>query len=204
MNNTKGITVIISGPSGSGKGTIVKEIIKHDRYALSISATTRLPRAGEEEGIHYFFKSKSDFENMISNDDLIEWAEFCENYYGTPRAYVEKMQYEGKDVILEIEVQGALKVKKLDPDAVLIFVVPPSLVELKNRLLGRGTEKVEIIEKRLKRALEELDMINQYDYLVINDSISKAADHIHTIVKAEHMKARRNLHLIEQIKKERL
>ncbi|NLK97500.1 MAG: guanylate kinase [Epulopiscium sp.] len=203
MNNNKGIIVIISGPSGSGKGTIVKEIIKHDRYALSISVTTRSPRVGEKEGIHYFFKSRQEFEEMIHRGDLIEWAEFCENYYGTPKSYVEKMQSEGKDVILEIEVQGALKVKELNPEAVLIFIVPPSLAELKNRLIGRGTEKEEIIEKRLKRALEELDMINKYDYLVVNDSIHEAANKIHTIVEAEHMKATRNLDLIEKIKKER-
>ncbi|MBM7685510.1 guanylate kinase [Defluviitalea raffinosedens] len=202
MNNNKGIVVIISGPSGSGKGTIVKEMIKYDKYALSISVTTRSPRVGEEDGVHYFFKSKQEFEEMIHKGELIEWAEFCENYYGTPKSYVEKMLREGKDVILEIEVQGALKVKESNPEAVLIFIVPPSLTELKNRLVGRGTEKEEIIEKRLKRALEELDMIEKYDYLVVNDSIKDAAEKIHTIVEAEHLKANRNLDLIEKIKME--
>ncbi|HHW66761.1 MAG: guanylate kinase [Epulopiscium sp.] len=202
MNNNKGIVVIISGPSGSGKGTIVKEMIKDDKYALSISVTTRSPRVGEEDGVHYFFKSKQEFEEMIHKGELIEWAEFCENYYGTPKSYVEKMLREGKDVILEIEVQGALKVKESNPEAVLIFIVPPSLTELKNRLVGRGTEKEEIIEKRLKRALEELDMIEKYDYLVVNDSIKDAAEKIHTIVEAEHLKANRNLDLIEKIKME--
>lgn len=202
MNNTKGIIVIISGPSGSGKGTIVKELMKNKRYALSISATTRQPRVGEEEGVHYFFKSKTEFEKMMEKDDLIEWAEFCENYYGTPKSYVEQMQLEGKDVILEIEVQGALKVKKLNPEAVLIFIVPPSFRELRSRLVGRGTEQEEIVEKRLKRALEEFDMIEQYDYVVINDKLSEAVERIHTIIMAEHMKATRNLNVIEQIKKE--
>lgn len=202
MNNNKGIVVIISGPSGSGKGTIVKEMIKDDKYALSISVTTRSPRVGEEDGVHYFFKSKQEFEEMIHKGELIEWAEFCENYYGTPKSYVEKMLREGKDVILEIEVQGALKVKESNPEAVLIFIVPPSLTELKNRLVGRGTEKEEIIEKRLKRALEELDMIEKYDYLVVNDSIKDAAEKIYTIVEAEHLKANRNLDLIEKIKME--
>jgi guanylate kinase len=203
MNNKKGIIVIISGPSGSGKGTIVRELLKEDGYALSISMTTRLPRIGEEEGIHYFFKSKSEFEKMIQNGALIEWAEFCENYYGTPKSYVEEKQREGKDVILEIEVQGALKVKAQNPEAVLIFIVPPSLSELKNRLIGRGTEKNVIIEKRLNRALEELDIIKEYDYLLVNDSINDAVGKIHTIVKAEHMKAIRNLDLIDKMKKER-
>ena len=149
MNNTKGIIVVVSGPSGSGKGTIVSELIKNEQYALSISATTRKPRLGEEEGIHYFFKSKEEFMDMIEKRELVEWAEFCDNYYGTPKFYVESKMNEGKDVILEIEVQGALQVKKLYPEAVLIFIVPPSLKELKNRLINRGTESSEIIEKGL-------------------------------------------------------
>ena len=149
MNNTKGIIVVISGPSGSGKGTIVNELIKNEQYALSISATTRKPRIGEKEGIHYFFMSKEEFLEMINKEELVEWAEFCDNYYGTPKSYIEDKINKGKDVILEIEVQGALQVKKIYPEAILIFIIPPSLTELKNRLLKRGTETSEIIEKRL-------------------------------------------------------
>lgn len=203
MKNTKGIIVIISGPSGSGKGTIIKELIKNEQYALSISATTRMPRSGESEGLHYFFKSKNEFIEMINKEDLIEWAEFCDNYYGTPKSYVNEKINQGKDVLLEIEVQGALKVKKLHPEAVLVFIVPPSILELRNRLTGRGTEKDEVIEKRLKRALEELELIKEYDYLVVNDFINKAVENINTIIKAEHMKTDRNKFLIEKIKKER-
>ncbi|WP_058485307.1 guanylate kinase [Defluviitalea phaphyphila] len=203
MNNSKGITIVISGPSGSGKGTIIKQLVKNERYALSISATTRSPRAGEEEGVHYFFKTKEEFEEMIKNEDLIEWAEFCGNYYGTPKSYVEEKKKEGKDVILEIEVQGALQIKKLYKDAVLIFIIPPSLSELKNRLLGRGTEKEDIIEKRLKRAIEELELIKEYDYLIINDSINEAVENINTVIEAEHMKTIRNFDLINKIKKGR-
>ncbi|NLK20946.1 MAG: guanylate kinase [Epulopiscium sp.] len=200
MNSAKGVNIVISGPSGSGKGTIVKKLIKRDGYFLSISATTRAPRVGEEEGSHYFFKSREEFEEMIHKKELIEWAEFCDNYYGTPKAYVEEKIKEGKDVILEIEVQGALQVKDLYPQAILIFIVPPSLAELKNRLVNRGTEDSHIIEKRLKRALEELDFINKYDYIVVNDSVLKAVEDIDRIVKAEHMKASRNLDLIDKIK----
>ncbi|HOQ15904.1 MAG: guanylate kinase [Epulopiscium sp.] len=202
MNNTKGIIVVVSGPSGSGKGTIVSELIKNEQYALSISATTRKPRLGEEEGIHYFFKSKEEFMDMIEKRELVEWAEFCDNYYGTPKFYVESKMNEGKDVILEIEVQGALQVKKLYPEAVLIFIVPPSLKELKNRLINRGTESSEIIEKRLRRALEELEFINDYDYLVINDCIEQAVMDINTIIKAEHLKVNKRMSLIEKFKEE--
>ena len=202
MNNTKGIIVVVSGPSGSGKGTIVSELIKNEQYALSISATARKPRLGEEEGIHYFFKSKEEFMDMIEKRELVEWAEFCDNYYGTPKFYVESKMNEGKDVILEIEVQGALQVKKLYPEAVLIFIVPPSLKELKNRLINRGTESSEIIEKRLRRALEELEFINDYDYLVINDCIEQAVMDINTIIKAEHLKVNKRMSLIEKFKEE--
>lgn len=202
MNNTKGIIVVISGPSGSGKGTIVNELIKNEQYALSISATTRKPRIGEKEGIHYFFMSKEEFLEMINKEELVEWAEFCDNYYGTPKSYIEDKINKGKDVILEIEVQGALQVKKIYPEAILIFIIPPSLTELKNRLLKRGTETSEIIEKRLMRAVEELDFVKEYDYLLVNDSIDNVVKEINMIIKTEHFKANRRTSLIEKIKKE--
>lgn len=202
MNNTKGIIVVISGPSGSGKGTIVNELIKNEQYALSISATTRKPRIGEKEGIHYFFMSKEEFLEMINKEELVEWAEFCDNYYGTPKSYIEDKINKGKDVILEIEVQGALQVKKIYPEAILIFIIPPSLTELKNRLLKRGTETSEIIEKRLMRAVEELDFVKEYDYLLVNDSIDNVVNEINMIIKTEHFKANRRISLIEKIKKE--
>lgn len=142
----KGILIVVSGFSGSGKGTIMKELLKqYDNYALSISATTRNPRPGEEDGREYFFKTVEDFEKMIAKEELIEYARYVDNYYGTPRAYVEEQLEAGKDVILEIEIQGALKVKEKFPDTLLLFVTPPSAEELKSRLVGRGTETMDVI-----------------------------------------------------------
>ena len=154
--NERGILIVVSGFSGAGKGTLMKRLLEkyEERYALSVSATTRQPREGERDGIEYFFKTKEEFEKMIAKEELIEYARYVENYYGTPRAYVEQMLEAGKDVILEIEIQGALKVKKAFPDTLLLFVVPPSAEELKHRLVGRGTESMEVIESRLKRAVE--------------------------------------------------
>lgn len=153
----KGILIVVSGFSGSGKGTIMKELLKqYDNYALSISATTRNPRPGEKDGREYFFKTVEDFEKMIAKEELIEYARYVDNYYGTPRAYVEEQLDAGKDVILEIEIQGALKVKEKFPDTLLLFVTPPSAEELKNRLVGRGTETMDVIEFRMKRAIEPL------------------------------------------------
>ena len=151
--NTHGILIVVSGFSGSGKGTIMKELLKrYDNYALSISATTRAPREGETDGREYFFKTREEFEKMIAKEELIEYAEYVNNYYGTPRAYVEEQLTAGKDVILEIEIQGALKVKKKFPDTLLLFVTPPSAEELRKRLIGRGTETMEVIEQRMQRA----------------------------------------------------
>ena len=160
---------MVSGFSGSGKGTIMKELMKKyaDSSALSISATTRNPRPGETDGVEYFFRTKEQFEQMIKDDALIEYAQFVGNYYGTPKAYVEEQLEAGKDVILEIEIQGALKVKEKFPDTLLLFVTPPSAKELKNRLIGRGTETMDVIESRLARAVEEAEGIESYDYLVV-------------------------------------
>ena len=154
----EGILIVVSGFSGSGKGTIMKELLqRYDNYALSISATTRQPREGEVDGREYFFKTREEFEKMIAKDELIEYAKYVNNYYGTPKAYVQEQLHAGKDVILEIEIQGALKVKEKFPETLLLFVTPPTASELKKRLVGRGTESMEVIEQRMLRACEEAE-----------------------------------------------
>ena len=185
----EGLKIVISGPSGAGKGTIVKELIKNKTFRLSISATTRMPRQGEEEGVHYFFKTKEAFSKMIEEEQLLEYAMFCDNYYGTPKSFIEESVKSGKDVILEIEVQGAAQIKAAYPEAIFIFVIPPTLKELENRLIGRNTETDEIIKKRLQRAKEELYLYKEYDYVIINDNIERAADYIEQIVCAEKLRS---------------
>lgn len=186
-----GVLSVISGFSGVGKGTIVKKLVEKEGYALSISATSRAPRQGEVHGREYFFLTREEFHSMIENDGLIEWAEYVNNFYGTPREYVEERLAGGKDVILEIEPQGALKVKAQYPEAVLIFIVPPNAKELENRLIGRGTEEIETIKKRLKRAAEETSFIENYEYIVINDDIEDAVSDIHHIIQAASHKRER-------------
>ncbi len=195
---------MVSGFSGSGKGTIMKELMKKysERYALSISATTRAPRPGECDGVEYFFRTREEFERMIAEDALIEYAQFVGNYYGTPRTYVEEQLNAGKDVILEIEIQGALKVKKKFPDTLLLFVSPPSAGELKNRLVGRGTETMEVIDSRLARAVEEAEGIEEYDYLVINDDLEECVEEVNHIIRNEHYRVSRNREVIERMRKE--
>lgn len=200
MTSEKGILLIISGPSGAGKGTVVSELKENGGYALSISATTRQPRQNEKDGVHYFFKSKEQFEKMIEDKKLLEYAAFCGNYYGTPIDYVNEQIENNKTVILEIEVQGALQVKEVYPEAVLVFLTPPSMNELEKRLVGRATETPEKIKLRLDRAKEEFDIIDKYDYIVINDSVKQAVIDIECIVKAEKMKAKRNLNLKNKLK----
>ncbi|MCI5918341.1 MAG: guanylate kinase [Roseburia sp.] len=202
--NRKGILIVLSGFSGSGKGTIMKELMKKhsDVYALSISATTRAPRVGETDGIEYFFKTKEQFEEMIKNEELIEYAQYVEHYYGTPKAYVTEQLEAGKDVILEIEIQGALKIKEKFPDTLLLFVMPPSANELKERLVGRGTEKMSVIESRLHRAVEEAEGIENYDYLVINDKLEECVEQVHSIIENEHVKVSRNIEFINSMRKE--
>ena len=190
--NRRGLLVVVSGFSGSGKGTLMKLLMeKYDNYSLSISATTRSPRPGERDGLEYLFKTQEEFLQMIREDAFIEYARYVDNYYGTPKDYVEKQLDAGKDVILEIEVQGAFQVKEKFPEAVLLFLVPPSLAELERRLVGRGTEDAETIQKRLNRALEELELMEQYDYLVVNDTVAEAAEDIAAIVRAEQQKCSR-------------
>lgn len=195
----RGILVVLSGFSGSGKGTVVKEIMKKysDEYALSISATTRKPRNGETDGVEYFFKTREEFEAMIAADELVEYAQYVNNYYGTPKAYVEQQLSAGKDVILEIEIQGALKVKEKFPETLLVFLTPPNADELKRRLVGRGTETMEVIESRLSRAVEEAQGIESYDYFLINDELDACVEQFHEIVSNEKSRVFRNLENIE-------
>ena len=203
MMNKKGILIVVSGFSGAGKGTLMKEIMKqYDNYALSISATTRAPREGEVDGREYFFRTVDEFEKMIAQDELIEYAKYVDNYYGTPRAYVEEKLEEGKDVILEIEIQGALKVKEKFPETLLLFVTPPNVEVLRNRLIGRGTETMEVIENRMRRAIDESEGMDQYDYLVINDDLQECVEEMHHIIQEEHKRTFRNTEFIEQIKRE--
>ena len=204
MMDSKGILIVVSGFSGAGKGTLMKELLKNHpgQYTLSISATTRQPRDGEEDGREYFFITTEEFEKMIAQDQLIEYARYVNNYYGTPRAYVEQKLEEGKDVILEIEIQGAMKVKKAFPKTVLLFVTPPTAGELKHRLTCRGTETEEVIDSRLRRAVEEADGMDQYDYLIINDDLERCAKELHDIIQGEHRKNFRNTEFMEKIKQD--
>ena len=204
MLNKRGILIVVSGFSAAGKGTVMKRLMEKykDAYALSVSMTTRGPRTGEVDGEHYFFVSREQFEKTISEDGLIEHAQYCGNYYGTPKAYVEKQLAEGKNVILEIEIQGALLVKEKFPETLLLFVTPPSAKELKQRLVGRGTETMEQIDARLKRAIDEAPIMDKYDYIVINDEVEKCVDKIHELVDAAKHSTDRNREFIEMMKKE--
>ena len=199
----KGILTIVSGFSGAGKGTLMKALlVKYDSYALSISATTRKPREGEVDGREYFFKTVEEFEQLIQEDTLIEYAKFVDNYYGTPKAYVEEQLNQGKDVILEIEIQGALKVKEKMPDTLLVFVTPPSADELKRRLVGRGTETMDVIESRLARANEEAKGMDKYDYILVNDVLDKCVDDLHNLIQSEKCASERNGAFISKITEE--
>ena len=203
MKNKKGILIVVSGFSGAGKGTLMKRLLeKYDNYALSISATTRDPRPGEVHGREYFFRTTEEFEKMIAQDELIEYAKYVNNYYGTPKDYVMEQLDAGKDVVLEIEIQGALKVKEKYPDTLLLFVTPPSAEELKNRLIGRGTETEEVIESRMKRAVEESQGVENYDYLVINDDLEVCVSEMHRIIQSEHDRVNRNEEFITRIRSE--
>ncbi len=199
----QGILVVISGFSGAGKGTLLKAMMeKYHNYALSISATTRSPREGEQNGKEYFFVNRESFEKMIEEGQLIEYAQYVNNYYGTPRQYVFQQMADGKDVILEIEIQGALKIKEQFPESLLLFVMPPNADELKRRLVGRGTESTEVIEARLHRAEEEAAGIDSYDYILINDNLEQCVEDMHQLIQAQHNRVSNNLDFIEQIKME--
>ena len=199
----KGKLLIISGFSGVGKGTVVKYILdNYSDYKISISATTRSPREGEVDGTHYHFLTTEKFEDMIKNNQLLEYANYVGNYYGTPRDYVEEQIKANRNVILEIEIQGALKVKEKFPDTLLLFVTPPSAEELKSRLVGRGTETMDVIEFRMNRAKEEALEMDQYDYLIINDDLQECVEEMHQIIQGEHRRSFRNAEFIEHMKEE--
>lgn len=199
----KGILIVVSGFSGAGKGTLMRRLLEtYDNYALSVSMTTRNPREGERHGVEYFFASKEEFEQKIAEDKLIEYACYCDNYYGTPREYVEEQLEAGKDVILEIEIQGALKIKERFPDSLLLFVTPPNAKELERRLVGRGTETPEVIAKRLSRASEESEGIEAYDYIVVNDDLEECVKQLHSIVMNAHYAPNRCAEFISQIREE--
>ena len=203
MMAERGILVVVSGFSGAGKGTLMKRLMeKYDNYALSVSATTRTPRPGEEHGREYFFHTKQEFEELILQDALIEYAQYVDKYYGTPKAYVEKQLNAGKDVILEIEIQGALKVKEKLPDTLLLFVTPPSAEELKHRLVNRGTESMEVIESRLRRAAQEAKAMPEYDYILINDQIEECVDTMHSVIQSQHDTVRNRSAFITKITEE--
>lgn len=193
MENEKGLLIVLSGPSGVGKGTVRKKIFDDPStsYKYSISMTTRDKREGEVDGVDYFFKAKSEFEELIKQDQFIEYAEFVGNYYGTPVQYVKDTMDQGNDVFLEIEVEGAKQVRKKFPDALFIFLAPPSLDHLRERLVGRGTESSEKIQGRVHEARREVEMMNLYDYVVVNDEVDLAKQRIQSIVEAEHLKRER-------------
>lgn len=201
--NEQGMLAVVSGFSGAGKGTLMKELLKrYDNYALSISATTRKPRDGEVDGREYFFVTEESFRDMIEQDALIEYAQYVKHFYGTPKEYVLNQMKKGKDVILEIEIQGALKIKERFPETILIFVMPPNAEELKRRLIGRGTESMEIINARLRRALEEAEGMEAYDYILINDQIDTCVEEMHRMIQVQHNRASNNMAFLSQIREE--
>lgn len=199
----QGTMVVLSGFAGTGKGTVVKELVKKDEsYALSVSATTRSPRNYEVDGREYFFKSKEEFEKMIEEDEFLEYARYVDNYYGTPKQYVLDQVAAGKNVILEIEIQGALKIKKQFPDALLLFLAPPSADVLKARLVGRGTETEDVIEQRLARAAEESKGIENYDYLVVNDDLEECIESVHQMIQSAGWKMSRRVSDVEELRRQ--
>ena len=201
FNRDKGMLVVISGFSGSGKGTLMKGLMdNYDYDSLSISATTRAPRPGEEEGREYFFVDKERFLGMIQNGELLEYARYVDNYYGTPKSYVEQELEKGKDVILEIEMQGALKIKAKYPDSVLVFITPPTVEELIRRLRNRGTETEEVITKRLEKATMEAEGIEAYDYILVNDNLDKTVKHLNYLIQDQHMRVSNQIKFLEEIR----
>lgn len=199
MNDTRGLLIVLSGPSGVGKGTVRAAIFKNNiyNYVYSVSATTRNMRPGEVDGVDYHFTSREEFEQLIEDDTLLEYAEYVGNYYGTPIHWIEDNLSKGNDVFLEIEVQGALKVRERMPDGIFIFLAPPNLNELESRITARGTDAQEIIYERMQKAREEIDMMKHYDYVVVNDKVENAVNKINGIIQSEHLKVSR---VVDQIK----
>lgn len=203
--NKKGLLIVVSGPSGAGKGTLCQEILsRREDLFVSISATTRTPRAGEVDGVNYFFKERKEFEDMIVEDAFIEHAEVYKNLYGTPKKYVLDKLNEGENCLLEIDIQGALQVKKKYPEGIYIFILPPSMKELKSRIIGRGSETPESLERRFSSAYQEIEFVNQYDYYIINDDIKSAANVMEAIIDAERCKVIEDIEeLINRFKEEK-
>lgn len=201
MSKSRGILVVFSGPSGSGKGTVLKEALKRsDDLKVSVSVTTRSPRKGEVDGVDYIFYSQEKFKELIEKDGFLEWACFCENYYGTPKAEIESLLAAGKNVVLEIEVQGAMKIREKCPEAVLIFNLPPSMEELKNRLIGRNTDTEDVIKKRLDTAVWEIKQAKNYNYVLVNDTIDTATNTFLAIIEGEKCSTKRNENLLKNYK----
>ena len=194
----KGILTVISGFSGAGKGTVMKRLLENypEEYALSISCTSRSPRTGEQDGREYFFKTNEEFEQMIAEDAFLEHAKYVDHYYGTPAAYVKEQMDAGRNVILEIELQGALQIRNKLPETILMFLMPPSADELENRLRGRGTETDEVIRARLRRAVEESRSMDQYDYLVVNDDLETCVEEVHHLIQSQRMRTSECMDLI--------
>lgn len=195
----KGLLFVVSAPSGCGKGTILSEILKDDRFYYSVSATTRAPREGEIDGVNYNFMTREQFEQLIGSDGMLEYAQYCGNYYGTEKTPVERKLLDGKNVILEIEVQGAMQVRKNCPDAVLIFIMPPSVAELERRLRKRGTETDDVISKRVSKAADEIPYAKNYDYIVVNGELEKAVEDFKAIIIAEEHKTAYAENLINEV-----
>lgn len=196
----EGLLLVVSGPSGAGKGTVLGNLRQSNpNVRYSVSATTRQPREGEVEGKNYFFKSFDEFQRMIRDEELIEWVCYCNNYYGTPKKSIEESIRQGIDIVLEIEVEGALNIKSIYPESVLIFILPPSFEELGRRIEGRGTEKPDIIKQRLDKAKKELDYIGRYDYIIVNNTVHEAIEDINSIIRAEKLKQFRNKKRLKQM-----
>lgn len=196
---TKGKLIVFSAPSGCGKGTMLEEILKNNNFRTAVSATTRNPREGEKDGVSYHFLSREDFDNKISADEFLEHAEYCGNCYGTLKSEVDPYLEQGTDVILEIEVQGAMKIRSLRPDALFVFIAPPSVKELRRRLKKRGTESDEVIEERVSKASGEIELAGNYDYIIVNDALEDAVDDFFAVIRAEKLKSKYSTELIDKI-----
>ncbi len=195
----KGRLIVFSAPSGCGKGTMLAEILKDNSFRCSVSTTTREPRKGEIDGVNYFFISKEEFEKKVSNDEFLEYAEYCENFYGTLKTEVDSYLEKGINVILEIEIQGAMKVRELRPDALFVFIAPPSVNELRRRLNKRGTETQEVIEKRIAAAITELPYMDKYDYIIVNDALEDAVSDFFAVIRSEQLKTSAQAEFIEEV-----
>ena len=201
MRMSKGRLIVFSAPSGCGKGTMLAEILKDENYCVSVSATTRSPREGEVDGVNYYFMSKGDFLQRVADSEFLEYAEYCDNYYGTLMSEVDGKLNEGKNVILEIEVQGALKIREKRPDALMIFILPPSVSELRRRLKKRGTETDEVIEQRVSQAAREIEVASKYDYAIVNDALDDAISDFFAVMRAEKLKTQFSENTINEVLK---